>query len=157
MNFVAGKIPLVCNSPQKCIHSVPAQEKVKTSYKVLLTSVERRRCSNEAKMRNWLKFPGVPQTSEPISAVSGPKFTTLRGHVEKVLLLNKFFFRLSIRAKIQPNKVVRWCPDGDLASFFRPVFPPSRVPHFSDLHPKLALRPHHAWKYGRHPTFECPS
>jgi len=21
----------------------------------------------------------------------------------------------------------------------------------SDLHPKLALRPHHVWKYGRHP------
>jgi len=23
--------------------------------------------------------------------------------------------------------------------------------HFSDLHPKFALRPHHVWKYGRHP------
>jgi len=32
----------------------------------------------------------VPQTPEPISAVSGPKFTILSGHVE-VLLLNKFF------------------------------------------------------------------
>jgi len=21
----------------------------------------------------------------------------------------------------------------------------------SDLHPKFALRPHHVWKYGRHP------
>ena len=25
------------------------------------------------------------------------------------------------------------------------------VQHVSDLHPKLALRPHHVWKYGRHP------
>ena len=33
----------------------------------------------------------VPQTSEPISAVSGPKFTILWGHVEEILLLNKFF------------------------------------------------------------------
>jgi len=33
----------------------------------------------------------VPQTPEPISAVSGPKFTILSGHVEEVLLLNKFF------------------------------------------------------------------
>jgi len=41
--------------------------------------------------RNPLKFSGVPQTPEPISAVSGPKFTILRGHVEVVLLLNKFF------------------------------------------------------------------
>ena len=34
-----------------------------------------------AKTRNPLKFVGVPQTPEPISAVSGPKFTILSGHV----------------------------------------------------------------------------
>jgi len=31
----------------------------------------------------------VPQTGQPISAVSGPKFAILSGHVEEVLLLNK--------------------------------------------------------------------
>ena len=31
------------------------------------------------------------------------------------------------------------------------VFSASSVQHFSDLHPKFALRPHHVWKYGRHP------
>jgi len=47
---------------------------------------------------------------------------------------------------------VRWCPDGDFwRLFLRPVFAASRVQHVSDLHPKLALRPHHVWKYGRHP------
>jgi len=25
------------------------------------------------------------------------------------------------------------------------------VHHVSDLHPKFTLRPHHVWKYGRHP------
>ena len=34
-------------------------------------------CSNAAKTQNPLKFVGVPQTPEPISAVSGPKFTIL--------------------------------------------------------------------------------
>jgi len=29
-------------------------------------------CSNAAKMRNQLKFGGVPRTNETISAVSGP-------------------------------------------------------------------------------------
>jgi len=48
-------------------------------------------CSYAAKMQNPLKFVGVPQTPEPISAVSGPKFTILSVHVEEVLLLNKFF------------------------------------------------------------------
>jgi len=59
--------------------------------------------------------------------------------------------RLSIHAsaaKIQPDKVVRWCQNGD---FLRPVFAPSRVQHISDIHSKFALRPHHVWKYGRHP------
>jgi len=28
------------------------------------------------------------------------------------------------------------------------------VQHVSDLHPKFALRPHHVWKYGRHPIFD---
>jgi len=50
-------------------------------------------CSNAAKMRNPLKFIGVPQTNEPISAASGPKFTIFWGHVGEVLLtllFNKF-------------------------------------------------------------------
>ena len=34
-------------------------------------------CSNAAKTQNPLKFAGVPQTNETISAASGPKFTIL--------------------------------------------------------------------------------
>jgi len=48
-------------------------------------------CSNAAKTRNQLKFGGVPQTNETISAASGPKFTILWGHLEDILLLNKLF------------------------------------------------------------------
>jgi len=40
-----------------------------------------------------------------------------------------------------------------MAIFLRPVFSASRVQQVSDLHPKFALRPHHVWKYGRHPIF----
>ena len=38
-----------------------------------------------------------------------------------------------------------------LATFLRPSFSASRVQHVSDLHLKFALRPHHVYKYGRHP------
>jgi len=82
-----------------------------------------------------LKFAAVPQTNVPISAVGGPKFTILSGHVEEVLLFNKFFFRLLIHAlvaKTQPDKVVRWCRDGNFfascifskppVARFRPAF-----------------------------------
>ena len=55
------------------------------------TALTRVPCSNAAKTRNPLKLSGVPQTNETISAASGPKFTVLWGHVEEILLLNKFF------------------------------------------------------------------
>ena len=42
-----------------------------------LDDVHRVLCSNAAKTRNPLKFAGVPQTPEPTSAASGPKFTLL--------------------------------------------------------------------------------
>ena len=58
---------------------------------VWLTPTTRVPCSNAAKTQKTLKLPGVPQTNEMISADSGPKFTILCGHVEEILLLNKFF------------------------------------------------------------------
>jgi len=57
-------------------------------------------CSNAAKTRKPLKFVGVPQTPETISATSGSMFTILWAHVEEILLLNKIFFRLSIHAVV---------------------------------------------------------
>ena len=57
-------------------------------------------CSNAAKTWKPLKVAGVPQTPENISAASRPKFTILCGHVEEILLLNKFFFRLSTHALV---------------------------------------------------------
>ena len=59
--------------------------------KVWLTSTTRVACSNAAKMRKPLKFAGVSQTPEPISAASGSKFAILWGRVEEILLLNNFF------------------------------------------------------------------
>ena len=38
-----------------------------------------------------------------------------------------------------------------LATFLRPVFSASRMQQVSDLRLKFAPRPHHVWKYGRHP------
>jgi len=44
---------------------------------VWLTPTSRVSCSNAGKMRNPLKLARVPQTRQPISATSGPKFTIL--------------------------------------------------------------------------------
>ena len=58
--------------------------------KLWLTPTAGVTCSNAA-----LKLAVVPQTTGPISADSGPKFTILCGYLEEILLLNNFF-RLSI-------------------------------------------------------------
>jgi len=58
---------------------------------VWLTLTTRVPCSNGAKTRNPLKFAGMPQANETISAASGPKCTILWRHVEEILLLNNFF------------------------------------------------------------------
>jgi len=111
-------------------------------------------CRNAAKTRNPLQLAGVPQTTGSISAATGPKFTMLWGHVEQILLLNKFFpivdtcLSCDDIARQCPAMVPRWW---FFSEFTGPAFPASRVQHVSDLHSKFALGPHHVSKYGRHP------
>jgi len=111
-------------------------------HKVWLTPTTGLPCSNAAKTRKPLKLAGVPQTTGLISAASGPKFAILCGYLEDILLLNKFFFRQSCAM------VPGW---RFFATFLRSVFSASCVQHISDLNSKFTLRPHHVWKYGRHP------
>jgi len=85
--------------------------------------------------------------------------------------LGKLFQKLTMRAEknafvndsedAKPVEICRGhshrtklCDVAQMAIFcviLRPVFSPSRVQRVSDLHSKFALRPHHVWKYGRHP------
>jgi len=109
-------------------------------------------CSNAAKTQNPLKFIGVPQTPEPISAVSRPTFTILSGHVslEEVLMLNNFFSDCRYMPYLRRYGPTKLC-DGDEMAILRPVFAASRVQRISDVHSKFTLRPHHVPKYGKHP------
>jgi len=112
-------------------------------------------CSNAAKTRNPLKFAGVPQTTGSISAASRPKCTILWGHVESILMLNKFFSDCRYVPYLLRYSSTKLCDGAQMAifgDFLRPVFSASRVQHISDVHSKFALRPHHVCKYGRHPV-----
>jgi len=111
-----------------------------------LTPTTRVACSNAAKTWKPLKFAGVPQTPEPISATSGLKFAILWGHAEDILLLNKFFSDCRHMPQLWRYSLTKLCNGAQMAifaSFLRPVFPASHVQHISDLHSKFALRPHH--------------
>ena len=58
---------------------------------VWLTPTTRVPCSNAAKTRNPLKFAAVPQTTGPISAASGSKFTILGDMWRRYCCLTSFF------------------------------------------------------------------
>jgi len=95
-----------------------------------------------------LKFAGVPQTRQQISAISRPKFTILSGHVEEVSVFNTFFpivdtfLSCEDTARQSYAMVLKW-------RFFASCICSKQ--HISDMHSKFALRPHYVWKYGRHP------
>ena len=98
--LICGKPGLTCNNSRKLEMWANAQRDDRPAeYRwrrvfnaaVWLTPTTTVPCSNAAKTQNPLKLPVVPQTNETISAASGPKFTILWGHVEELLLLNKFF------------------------------------------------------------------
>ena len=102
--------------------------------------------TNAAKRQNLLKFAGVPQTRQQISAASGAKLTILWEHVGEKLLFNNFLPTVDTclicenTARQICAVVPRW---RFFASILRPVFPASRVQHISDVHSKFALTPHH--------------
>ena len=52
---------------------------------VSLTPTTRVPCSKVVKTQKPLKYAGVPQTRQQISAASGPKFTILLGHLVVLL------------------------------------------------------------------------
>ena len=74
-------------------------------------------CSNAAKMRNQLKFSGVPQTPEPISAVSRPKLTILSAHVEEVSLLNNIFSNCRYMPQLRRYGRTNLCDGAEMAIF----------------------------------------
>jgi len=95
--FAPDKIPLGARAHEHACVVYQPSRRPNILQRVGLTSVEQRQCSNLAKTRNPLKFAGVSQTRQPISAVSRPKFTILWEHVVEILLFNTFF-RLLIHA-----------------------------------------------------------
>jgi len=74
-------------------------------------------CTNAAKTRNPLKLAGVPQSPEPTSAVSGPKFTILWGRLEDILVLNKFFSDCRCVPYLRKYSPTKLCDCAQMAIF----------------------------------------
>jgi len=69
----------------------------------------------------------------------------------ETLLFNKFFSDCRYVPYLRRYSPIKFCDGVQMVIFLGPAFPVSRAQHISYLHPKFALRPHHVWKYGRHP------
>jgi len=91
--------------------------------------------------------PKLANRSQPLVCRSSPYYENIW---RRYRCLTSFFpiVDTCLSCEDRAHKVVRWCQNGD---FLRPVFSVSRVQQVSDMHSKFALRPHHVWKYGRHP------
>ena len=109
-NSVRGQEP-----PKMHIQST-SPEDGQTSCKVWLTSVEQCRC-RKVKTQKPVKFAGVPQTRQPISVVSGPKFTILWGPAEEILLFNKFFPIVDMCLSCEDIAQQTFCNGAQMANF----------------------------------------
>ena len=75
-------------------------------------------CSNAAKTQKPLKFAGVPQTRQQISAVCRPKFTILWGHMEEISAFNMFLSDCRYMPQLRRYSPTRLCDGAKMAIFF---------------------------------------
>jgi len=86
---------------------------------VLLTPTTTVPCSNATKTRNPLKFAGVPQTPERMSAASVPKFTIRTS--EEILLFN-IFSDCRYVPELRRYSRTTLCDGAQMANFFGDFF-----------------------------------
>ena len=98
--------------------------------------------------------PKLANISQPLLGHSSPYYQDMQ---RRYCCLMSFFPIVDTCLSCQDivwqscTMVPRWRIFGD---FLGPAFPASHMQHISNMHSKFALRPHHVWKYGRHPISE---
>ena len=96
---------------------------------------------------NLLGCPKLANSSQPLLGRSSPYYEDMWKRYWCLISFYDCRYMPQLR-RYSPTKL---CDGAKMAIFLRPVFSASRVQHISDMHSKFALRPHHVWKYGRHP------
>ena len=91
--------------------------------------------------------PKLANRSQPLAG----RLTILWGHVEEILLLNKFFSDCRYMPQLRRYSPTNLWDGAQMATFWRFLRAVFSAGHVSDLHSKFTLRPHHVRKYGRHP------
>ena len=146
VNFAPGKIPLGGNSPENVYIVYQRRRRIN----IVQSLVERRRCNiTKPKRETGWHLLGCPKPANRSQPVVGRSLPYLSGPLEEILLFSNFS-RLSIHALLRRYSPTKLC-DGAQMAIFCVIFA-SCI--FSDTRSKLALRPHHVFKYGRHPLWD---
>jgi len=130
VKFAHGKIPSGGNSPQKCIIWCTSTGDGQRSCKVWLASGERRRCSNEANMRNPLQFAAVPKHPKQCQPLVGRSSPYCEDMWRTYCCLTSFFPTVNACLSWEDTAWQSCAMVHKLrffASFLRPVFPVSHV------------------------------
>ena len=118
--------------PPKMYIQSTSPGKGQTLWNVWLASVERRRCSNEAKTRKPLKLAGCPKLrkrSQPLASWSSPYCEDMW---RRYWCLTFFpIVDTCLVAKISPTKLCDGARTAIFWRFLRPAFPASRVQYIS--------------------------
>ena len=137
----------------KCIYSAPAQETAKNRPNCGLPPL--RDVGAVTKQRretrwNLLGCPKLANRSQPLDGRRSPYCEDMWMRYCCLTFFPTVDTCLSCEdiARQSCGMVPRWRLFGD---FLHAVFSASCAQHVSDLHYKFTLRPHHVWKYGRHP------
>jgi len=160
VNFARGKILSGGKISRKCIpvYSVPGQQTAIHCAKFGWPPVSDVAAVTKARRETRENLQGSPKLanrSQPLVGRSSPYYENM---LRTYCRLTSFF---RIVDKCLSCEDIAWQSCAMVprlrfvATFLRPVLSASRVPHNSDMHSKFALRPHHMWKYGRHPISGC--
>jgi len=120
VNFARGEIPSGDKSPRKCIHSVAAQETAKHRAQFGWPPLNDVAAVTKPRRETFESCWGAPNSRTAISAAMG-RSSPYYGDMWRRYCCFTSFLRLSIYAlvaKIQPDKLVRWCADGHLCVIF---------------------------------------
>jgi len=100
---------------------------------------------------NLQGYPKLVNRSQPLVGWSSPYCGDMW---RTYCCLTSFFSDCRYVPQLRRYSPTKLCDGAQMAifgDFLCPVFSAIRVQQVSDLHLKFALRPHHVWKYGRHP------
>jgi len=139
------------------ISSVPAQKTAKHPAKFCWPPISDVGAVTKPRRETGWNLLGCPKLPNPSQALVGQSSPYCEDIWRRYCCLTSFFpiVDTCLSCKDTADKICVMKPRWRICGhFLRPVFSARHVQQISDLRSKFALRPHHVWKYDRHPIYD---